>query len=367
MNTITIKLTEKSDLLNVQQLWADPEVMKFVGFPEGLHETPEHLGNNWLPWVQNPPKRQHYSVYEGNTYCGESFYDVDETGLACMDIKLLPEARGKSIAFQALAHALTEAFAVGGAERAYVDPDPENAKALALYRRLHFRETERPAHLEDPGCPYVYMELHRNDWDGQHKEIHYRDIVLRDMVESDIADWVRWQTVQTEWMDWDGPDLESDPFDEQAFRAECDEQLKSPMTVFRSFFELATKDGKHIGMVSSYATDENFQHLSWAQAHSADQFWFTLGICICESGDWSKGLGTQALAAFCKHFLDHGKENLRLQTWSGNVRMVRCAERIGFRECNRFVGNRHIRGGVYDGLTFQLDEAAFWAYLAENP
>ena len=47
--------------------------------------------------------------------------------------------------------------------------------------------------------------------------------------------------------------------------------------------------------------------------------------------------------------------------------MVRCAERIGFRECNRFVGNRHIRGGVYDGLTFQLDEEAFRQYLAENP
>lgn len=167
MNTVQIKLTEKADLLNVQRLWADPEVMYYVGFPEGLHKTMESLEQEWLPWVQNPPKRQHYSVYEKAVgYCGEAFYDVDEAGLACMDIKLLPRARGKGIAFEALAYALNQAFEIGKAERAYVDPNPENRKALNLYTRLGFQETERAAHLEDPGCPYVYMELTREDWEA---------------------------------------------------------------------------------------------------------------------------------------------------------------------------------------------------------
>ena len=266
--------------------------------------------------------------------------------------------QGKGYGQQALQLILSSCRREGKFPRVEVCVKKEDAVAIHVYEKAGFYNTGY-IDPETPDCLSLVFDLH--------KEIHYRDIVLRDMVESDIADWVRWQTVQTEWMDWDGPDLESDPFDEQAFRAKCDEELKSPMKAFRNFFELAIKDGKHIGMVSSYATDENYQHLSWAQAHSADHFWFTLGICICESEDWSRGLGTQALAAFCKHFLDHGKKELRLQTWSGNLRMVRCAERIGFRECNRFVGNRHIRGGVYDGLTFQLDEGAFRAYLAENP
>ena len=85
-----IKLTGKEDLLNVQRLWADPDVMRFVGFPDGLHETLGSLEYDWLPWVQNPPVRQHYSIYaDGIGYCGESFYDVDADGLAGMDIKLL--------------------------------------------------------------------------------------------------------------------------------------------------------------------------------------------------------------------------------------------------------------------------------------
>ena len=168
MNTV-IKITERKDLINIQRLWAEPEVMGFVGFPNGLHETLEHLENDWLPWVQNPPARQHYSVYtEDIGYCGESCYDVDETGLACMDIKLLPCARGKGIAFRALAHALSEAFETGGARSAYVDPDPENEKALKLYARLGFQETARPAHLADPGCPYVYLEMTRENWEARH-------------------------------------------------------------------------------------------------------------------------------------------------------------------------------------------------------
>ena len=166
LSNTQIKPTGKEDLTNVQRLWATPEVMYFVGFPEGLHETIESLEEDWLPWVQNPPSRQHFSIYESSVgYCGESFYEVDEMGLACMDIKLLPAARGKGIGFAGLAHALNQAFLLGNACSAYVDPNPENIKAISLYERLGFKETKRAAHLEDPGCPYIYMELSRVDWE----------------------------------------------------------------------------------------------------------------------------------------------------------------------------------------------------------
>src|SRR5690606_30651793 len=37
------------------------------------------------------------------TYCGETFYDVDiNTGVASLDIKLSPAARGKGIAFKTI-------------------------------------------------------------------------------------------------------------------------------------------------------------------------------------------------------------------------------------------------------------------------
>ncbi len=164
---VEIRLTGERDLENVQRLWASPEVMRFVGFPDGLHQTMEHLRNEWLPWVQNPPIMQHYSIYaQGVGYCGESFYQVDKTGLACMDIKLLPCARGKGIAYAALSYALDQAFHEGKAERAYVDPHPKNRKALALYASLGFLPAQRPAHLEP--WDSSYFELSRTAWEARH-------------------------------------------------------------------------------------------------------------------------------------------------------------------------------------------------------
>lgn len=367
MYNVYVKLTAKEDLKNVQSLWATPEVMTYVGFPDGLHEPMEQLEMDWLPWVQNFPNRQHYSIYEESLgYCGEAFYNVDEYGLACMDIKLMPKARGLGIAALGLSHALDQTFLLGNAQKAYVDPDPENKKALALYRRLGFIETQRAAHLVDPGCPYVYMEVTKEIWQSR-RGIRYRNIILRDLIESDIEDWIRWETVDTEWMDWDGPDLEAPPFVESEFRAECAVLLEKPRSGFRNFFELDTADGKHIGTVTAGLTGDDYEYLTRADIEAGKKAYHTIGIVICESSDWSRGLGTQALTAFCKHFIDHGKCEIRLQTWSGNIRMVRCAEKIGFVECHRFTGNRHIRGGVYDGLTFQLDLDRFHKYLEENP
>ena len=39
---VTIKETTREDIKNVQRLWADGDVMRFVGFPDGLHETANH-------------------------------------------------------------------------------------------------------------------------------------------------------------------------------------------------------------------------------------------------------------------------------------------------------------------------------------
>jgi RimJ/RimL family protein N-acetyltransferase len=53
-------------------------------------------------------------------------------------------------------------------------------------------------------------------------------------------------------------------------------------------------------------------------------------------------------------FAQPGLACLCAATWSGNVRMVRVAEKCGFSLTNREVGKREVRGGRYDGLTFAL-------------
>ena len=162
---IEIKETTDKDICSVRQLWADGDVMAFVGFPNGLIRTDEEM-QSWLRRIESGrPLMNHYSVFEDGKYCGESFYAIDTAHKsAALDIKLFGFARGRGIAAAGLSCAIREAFR-NGAELVWVDPNPENAKALALYQRLGFRRKAFPAYLrsddEEPGS--IYMELRKDE------------------------------------------------------------------------------------------------------------------------------------------------------------------------------------------------------------
>ena len=162
---ITVKETTAQDLENVKRLWADGDVMKFVGFPEGLRETDDRM-KKWFDWISSSrPAVNHFSIFDDDIYCGETFYAIDakHDNSASLDIKLFRYARGKGIATTALSYAIREAFQ-NGAKRVWVDPNPENIKAIALYERLGFQRKPMPEYLiEDEGIPSIYMELTANN------------------------------------------------------------------------------------------------------------------------------------------------------------------------------------------------------------
>ena len=195
--------------------------------------------------------------------------------------------------------------------------------------------------------------------------INYLNIVLRDMEEKDIADEIRWHTTETEWALWDAPwEMEEAlrSFDRAKHRAEELEWLAREKPDHRLSFEIDTWEGVHIGSVNSYRIDENYDWQKLTGEEDRTKVRWALGIEINESSFWSSGWGTQALTALVKYHLAAGYEELYTQTWSGNERMIRLAEKLGFRECCRKRDLRLVRGERYDGLTFRLDRAAFHAH-----
>ncbi len=187
-------------------------------------------------------------------------------------------------------------------------------------------------------------------------EISFQNIVLRDMKESDIEDYVRWFTTETEWMDWDAP-WEVEEMDADAERKRWTEYYQSmqemPDDVTRWKFEIEY-EGKHVGWVSSYLIDENYNWISSNQVTEGQKVYRTIGITISESENWGNHIGTSALRAFIQYYADHGCKEICTETWSGNVRMIRVAEKLGFQECNRVTDECEVRGKQYDGLTFLL-------------
>lgn len=166
---ITIRETLKTDLPNVQALWENGDVMKFVGFPEGLHQSDADM-NAWYARIEKSrPFTNHYSIFEGDVYCGESFYKIDpaHNHHAALDIKLFPFARGKGIAAQGLSYAIAAAFQHGAAA-VWVDPDPKNTKAISLYKRLGFTEKPLPDYLRYDGLEQIYFVLTETAWRAIH-------------------------------------------------------------------------------------------------------------------------------------------------------------------------------------------------------
>lgn len=184
-------------------------------------------------------------------------------------------------------------------------------------------------------------------------KIEFENIILRDMTESDIEDYVRWFTVSTEWANTDAPwePIESDEATERASWRKYYESVKDlPGDVRRWKFEIEW-NGKHIGWVSSYPIDENYEWID--EIKDGQVAYRAIGIDICEADVWGKGIGTNALRAFMNYYFEGGICELYTQTWSGNVRMIRCAKKLGFIECNRNIGTREVNGQRYDGLTFR--------------
>ncbi len=169
MTELLIRETIEEDLKNVMELWNTGDVMKYVGFPNGLNITYIEI-EKWFYNLKDKPNSKHYSIYDNSVgYCGETYYSIDRKhALATLDIKLNENARGKGIAYTALLNTLDIIFNNNLCEKAFVDPNIENKKAWKLYEKIGFKSTDRPKHLE----PYeVYLEITREEYIERKKEL----------------------------------------------------------------------------------------------------------------------------------------------------------------------------------------------------
>jgi len=177
--------------------------------------------------------------------------------------------------------------------------------------------------------------------------ISYKNVTLRPMRESDLADEERWQTVETEWGEWDAPWEEDEPFDMEKERAYIQKIQSEPPKTY-SMMELDTIEGRHIGGVSRYFIDDD-KHL------------LAVGIDIPPIDARRKGYGKNALVLWMSyHFANSDADEIFTQTWSGNYPMIKLAERIGFKEIGRIKGIRRVRGERYDALTFSMSREDFF-------
>jgi RimJ/RimL family protein N-acetyltransferase len=175
-------------------------------------------------------------------------------------------------------------------------------------------------------------------------------VVLRDPRPEDVEARVRWETVEIEWQNWDwpceGPVEALTEARVKKYAASIAASIAQPLPSPRKRLWVERIGGPLLGWVNQYHYDPEAR-VTW------------VGIDICESAYWNQGLGTEALLLWIDYLVESlDLECLRLGTWSGNQRMVCCAEKCGFVVDKVNSGSREVRGKRYDGLEFVLNQEA---------
>lgn len=184
-------------------------------------------------------------------------------------------------------------------------------------------------------------------------EIKGQKVLLRDFIKEDIEDRIRWETIETEWLEWDAPwEMEEEYFNPKEYQSLMNKRLsiKHDHNRFRYGFQICINDRteKHIGWINAYNIDDEY-------CYTNGDGKLTIGINIPDLSSRRRGYATEAWAIYIKYVLDNGIENIYTQTWSGNIRVIGLMRKLGFEVCNREEGYRIVRGKLYDGLTFKLN------------
>lgn len=164
---------------------------------------------------------------------------------------------------------------------------------------------------------------------------------LRDLEEKDVERLITLMNPEGAWKKTDGP----------YYAAPSPEKLQELVTGWvagkheprRRFFIADAKTDDVFGMVSRY----------WI---SQETLWSAIGIVIYDESLWGKGFGYEALGLWCQYLFNASPDWIRLdvRTWSGNIGMMKLAEKLGFQREATFRKARIVEGKYYDGIGYGM-------------
>ena len=163
---------------------------------------------------------------------------------------------------------------------------------------------------------------------------------IRPLVEDDLEWLWHWnvEVVAPEWKQWDGPYFGSD--DDCSFAEFAEEWRLGLMSGHRA---VVTVGGDRVGFVSRF------------EEPPAGGGWWEVGIVLFRPTIWGYGVGRQALRLWTEStFSTTDAHVVTLTTWSGNGRMIHCANAVGYRECGRIPQARSWQGSRWDSVTMAV-------------
>ncbi|RCW66286.1 GNAT family N-acetyltransferase [Saliterribacillus persicus] len=167
-------------------------------------------------------------------------------------------------------------------------------------------------------------------------EINGEKIVLTEVTDQDIDTLYYWkyEDKQQEAKKWNGPYTPEEEITKEMYRQNWNHDIfpHVPSSL------VIRCDGKAIGYVGCYWVDKNTN-------------WLETGIVIYDFNYWNGGYGTQAYKLWIDYlFKVTDIHRLGMSTWSGNIRMIKVAAKLGMKEEARIREARIINGEFFDAI-----------------
>jgi len=152
---IRIRPVRREDLPFLQVLWNDGSVMRYQGYPEGMHATAADMERWWVALQTARPDHQGlaslpspHTIIEtiDGTPLGELTYSLDAKERARFDLKLAPRFWKQGYGGEAMRIFLRELFVTTKVKTVIMEPSPDNAPARRLLERNGFHPTPTENH-----------------------------------------------------------------------------------------------------------------------------------------------------------------------------------------------------------------------------
>ncbi|KGX85595.1 GNAT family N-acetyltransferase [Pontibacillus litoralis] len=169
-------------------------------------------------------------------------------------------------------------------------------------------------------------------------EIVGEKIILKEATDQDLGNLYYWkyEEEEQEAKKWNGPYINEPKISKKEFMQKWKDNHFSTQKVAGALVIIVGDE--LIGSVSSY----------WIDKHTN---WLETGIVIYDKKYWNGGYGTEAYKLWIDFLFESTKlHRLGMSTWSGNLRMIKVAKKIGMIEEARVRQARMVNDEYFDAI-----------------
>lgn len=170
------------------------------------------------------------------------------------------------------------------------------------------------------------------------------EVYLRDIKIGDIDSYIELYSPDRKFHEFNGPYYEKDSMEElRAYGESIRQKLQAGENSVFGNKKLIVNRG----------TEELIGQVNWYWK-SKETLWMEVGGVIFNEDYWGMGIGYAAFSQWIDYIFQEYPEIVRLglSTWSGNVRMMKLAEKLGFKKEAEYRKARIVNGEYYDSLSY---------------